>query len=127
GLGSDESGDFSRFGEPSGPRTRAAMYDEGLEVIRAVWSGRAFRHDGQHYHVTLDEGAGDPRPVPVWVASSTGHPRVIRRAAACDGIFPNPPDRTPAAGDIAGLLAALHRAGLPQGRAFDVAVAGSAS
>ena len=127
GLGSDESGDFSRFGEPAGLRTRSAMYDEGLEILRAMWSGRAFRHDGQHYRVTLGEGAPDPYPVPVWVASSTGHPRVIRRAAACDGIFPNPEGHTPTPDDIAGTLAALRRAGLPGDRAFDVAVAGNAS
>ena len=40
GLGSDESGDFGRFGEPDGQRTRSAMLDEGLGVIRAMWSGR---------------------------------------------------------------------------------------
>ena len=127
GLGSDESGDFSRFGEPADLRTRSAMYDEGLEVIKAIWSGQAFHHDGQHYRVTLAEGVADPHPIPVWVASTIGHPRVIRRAAACDGIFPNPEDRTPSPDDIAGMLTALHRAGLPDGRAFDVAVAGNAS
>jgi len=127
GLGSDEFGDLSRFGEPTGLPTLSAMYDEGLEVARKVWSGRAFRHDGQHYHVTLGEGVPDPHPIPVWVASLTSHPRVIRRAAACDGIFPIRENRILAPGDVAGLLTALHRAGLPEGRAFDVAVAGNAS
>jgi len=127
GLGSDEFGDLSRFGEPTGLPTLSAMYDEGFEVARKVWSGRAFRHDGQHYHVTLGEGVPDPHPIPVWVASLTSHPRVIRRAAACDGIFPIRENRILAPGDVAGLLTALHRAGLPEGRAFDVAVAGNAS
>jgi alkanesulfonate monooxygenase SsuD/methylene tetrahydromethanopterin reductase-like flavin-dependent oxidoreductase (luciferase family) len=127
GLGSDESGDFSRFGEPTDKPTLSAMYDEGLEVARGVWSGRPFRHDGQHYHVTLGEGVPDPHPIPVWVASSTSHPRVIRRAATWDGIFPIRDNRTPAPDEVAGLLAALRRAGLPEGRAFDVAVAGNAS
>jgi alkanesulfonate monooxygenase SsuD/methylene tetrahydromethanopterin reductase-like flavin-dependent oxidoreductase (luciferase family) len=127
GLGSDESGDFSRFGDPTGLPTLSAMYDEALEVVRGVWSGRPFHHDGRHYHVTLDEGAPDPHPIPVWVASLTGHPRVIRRAAACDGIFPIRDNHTPPPDEVAGLLTALHRAGLPDGRAFDVAVAGNAS
>jgi alkanesulfonate monooxygenase SsuD/methylene tetrahydromethanopterin reductase-like flavin-dependent oxidoreductase (luciferase family) len=127
GLGSDESGDFSRFGDPTDLPTLSAMYDEGLEVARRVWSGRPFRHDGQHYHVTLGEGVPDPYPIPVWVASSTSHPRVIRRAATCDGIFPIRDNRTPAPDEVAGLLTALRRAGLPEGRAFDVAVAGNAS
>ena len=127
GLGSDESGDFSRFGEPADLRARSAMYDEGLAVVRAVWSGRAFRHDGQHYQVILDEGSAEPHPVPVWAASSTGHPHVIHRAASCDGIFPDLKGRTPVPADIAGLRTALRRAGLPDGRAFDIAVAGNAS
>jgi alkanesulfonate monooxygenase SsuD/methylene tetrahydromethanopterin reductase-like flavin-dependent oxidoreductase (luciferase family) len=127
GLGSDESGDFSRFGEPDDLRVRAARYDEGIDVARAVWSGRPFRHDGAQYQVTLEEGARDPHPIPVWVASSTGHPRVIRRAARCDGIFPNPEDHTPTAADVASTLSELRAAGLPPDRPFDVAVAGNAS
>jgi alkanesulfonate monooxygenase SsuD/methylene tetrahydromethanopterin reductase-like flavin-dependent oxidoreductase (luciferase family) len=127
GLGSDEFGDLSRFGEPTGPRILSARYDEGLEVVREVWSGRPFRHDGQYYQVTLGEGVPNPHPIPVWVASTAGHPRVIRRAAACDGIFPIRGNRTPALDEVAGLLAELRRAGLPEGRAFDIAVAGNAS
>jgi alkanesulfonate monooxygenase SsuD/methylene tetrahydromethanopterin reductase-like flavin-dependent oxidoreductase (luciferase family) len=127
GLGSDESGDFSRFGEPADLRVRAARYDEGLDVVRGVWSGRPYRHDGGQFQVSLDAGVPDPYPIPVWVASSTGHPRVIRRAATCDGIFPNPEDHTPTPNDIAGTLAELHRAGLSADRPFDVVVAGNAS
>ena len=127
GLGSDEFGDLSRFGEPTGLPALSARYDEGLELVRAVWSGRPFRHDGQHYQVTLGEGVPDPYPIPVWVASLTGHPRVIRRAAACDGIFPIRQNQILTPDDVARLLAALHGAGLAEGRAFDVAVAGNAS
>jgi alkanesulfonate monooxygenase SsuD/methylene tetrahydromethanopterin reductase-like flavin-dependent oxidoreductase (luciferase family) len=126
GLGSDEFGDLSRFGEPTSLPTLSAMYDEGLEVVRGVWSGRPFRHDGQHYHVTLGEGVPDPHPVPVW-ASLTGHPRVMRRAAGCDGIFPIRENRILAPDEVVGLLTELRRAGLPEGRAFDIAVAGNAS
>ena len=127
GLGSDEFGDLSRFGEPTRLPTLSAMYDEGLEVVRGVWSGRPFRHDGQHYHVTLGEGVSDPHPIPVWVASLTSHPRVMRRAAGCDGIFPIRENRILAPDEVAGLLTELRRAGLPEGRAFDIAVAGNAS
>jgi alkanesulfonate monooxygenase SsuD/methylene tetrahydromethanopterin reductase-like flavin-dependent oxidoreductase (luciferase family) len=80
GLGSDESGDFSRFGEPAGPRARSAMLDEGLDVVRAIWSGRPYGHDGRHYQVTLDEAPAEPHPIPIWIASSAGHPQVARRA-----------------------------------------------
>ncbi|HEY6280067.1 MAG TPA: LLM class flavin-dependent oxidoreductase [Streptosporangiaceae bacterium] len=127
GLGSDESGDFSRFGEPADLRARSAMYDEGLAVMRAVWSGQAFRHDGQHYQVALAEGTAEPHHIPVWVGSSTGHPRVIRRAVSCDGIFPDTHGNAPAPDDISSLRAVLQRAGLPEGQAFDIVAAGNAS
>jgi alkanesulfonate monooxygenase SsuD/methylene tetrahydromethanopterin reductase-like flavin-dependent oxidoreductase (luciferase family) len=117
GLGSDESGDFSRFGEPADRRIRGQLCDEGLALVRAVWSGQPFRHDGQHYRVSLDQGSPARYPIPVWAASSTGrHPRVIRRAAGCDGIFPDTHGQAPAAADIRGVCAALAEAGLPADR-----------
>jgi len=51
----------------------------------------------------------------------------MRRAAACDGIFPIWGNRILAPDEVAGLLTALRRAGLPEGRTFDIAVAGNAS
>ena len=38
GLGGSES-EFGRFGEPTDAKTRAAMLDEGLDVMRKLWSG----------------------------------------------------------------------------------------
>ncbi|TCO61928.1 LLM class flavin-dependent oxidoreductase [Actinocrispum wychmicini] len=127
GLGSDETGDFSRFGETVDPRTRSAMLDEGIEVIQALWEGRAYQHQGTHYQVTLDQTAPEPHRLPVWVASSTGNPHVIRRAAGCDGIFPNPDDGAITPDDVAGVLDAVRRAGVPADRPYDVAVRGNAS
>lgn len=127
GLGSDESGDFSRFGEPADLRTRSAMLAEGLDVMRGMWSGRPYRHDGPHYRINLEKTAPEPHSIPVWMASSTGNPQVVRRAAGCDGIFPNPVDHTATPDDVADILNAVHRAGVPADRPFDVAVAGNAS
>jgi hypothetical protein len=58
------------------------------------------------------------------MASSTGNPRVIGRAAACDGIFPNPEDHELTAEELAGIHRELH---LPSTRPFDIAVRGNAS
>ncbi|MEV4315545.1 LLM class flavin-dependent oxidoreductase [Actinocrispum sp. NPDC049592] len=127
GLGSDESGDFSRFGEPDDARTRASMYDEGLDVVRAMWSGEATEHDGGHYRLRLAATAPEPHPIPVWVGCSTTKPRVLRRAAAGDGIFPNPSDHRVTPAELTGILAAVHETGLVGDRPFDVAVAGNAS
>jgi alkanesulfonate monooxygenase SsuD/methylene tetrahydromethanopterin reductase-like flavin-dependent oxidoreductase (luciferase family) len=127
GLGSDESGDFTSFGEPSNLRVRASRFTEGLALVRAIWAGEEIHHDGAHYQVELGATDPDPYPIPVWVASSTNHPQVIRRAAGCDGIFPNPGDHTLGPREIADLRVALEGAGLPAGCFFDVAVAGNAS
>src|SRR6185503_17934875 len=114
-------------GEPTDPVTRSAMLDEAITVLRAIWSGRAVRHEGPHYRVTLDASDPEPHPIPLWVASSTGHARVVRRAAGCDGIFPNPDDHMLSPDEVATTLAAVRRNGAPADRSFDVAVRGNVS
>jgi alkanesulfonate monooxygenase SsuD/methylene tetrahydromethanopterin reductase-like flavin-dependent oxidoreductase (luciferase family) len=120
GLGVDESGDFSRFGEPTDGR--AAKLTEGLAVMRAMWAGEAVDHDGDHYRVHLAATDPEPHRIPVWLASSTNHPNVLRRAATCDGIFPNPGDHRMTPEEVAELVPAL-----PADREFDVAITGNAS
>lgn len=126
GLGSDESGDFSRFGEQTDQATRAAVLDEGLGILQAVWSGQALDHAGTYHEVRLDAGEPEPHPIPIWIASSTGHPAVLRRAARCDGIFPIS-DHTLRPEEVADIVEALRVAGVHADRRFDVAVAGNAS
>ena len=127
GLGSDETGDFSRFGETTDPATRSAMLAEGLTVMRAMWAGEVIEHSGPHYQVSLPAAEAEPHRIPVWMAASTNHPRVLARAADCDGIFPNPEDHELTPDEIDDLRHALHSAGLPAGRPFDIAVRGNAS
>ncbi|WIX75839.1 LLM class flavin-dependent oxidoreductase [Amycolatopsis carbonis] len=121
GLGSDETGDFSRFGEPLGPRS--AKFDEALAIVRAVWSGTEVHHRGDHFHVDLDAAAPEPHPIPVWTAMSTDHPRVLARATTSDGIFPLAGPHPPAPEELSRLVTATR----PADRPFDVAVAGNAS
>ena len=110
GLGSDESGDFSRFGEDTDLGARAARLDDGLATMRSLWSGEA------------DAGPPEPHRIPVWVASSPAPPRsVVRRAASCDGIFPIGA-ATLSVDDVATLAARM-----PRDRDFDLVVAGNAS
>jgi alkanesulfonate monooxygenase SsuD/methylene tetrahydromethanopterin reductase-like flavin-dependent oxidoreductase (luciferase family) len=127
GLGSDESGDFSRFGETTDPTTRSAMLAEGLQLMRAIWAGEAIEHAGSHYRVRLPATDVEPTRIPIWMASSTNHARVLTRATHCDGIFPNPDDHELTPDEIARLRDALHQAGLPSNRPFDIAIAGNAS
>jgi alkanesulfonate monooxygenase SsuD/methylene tetrahydromethanopterin reductase-like flavin-dependent oxidoreductase (luciferase family) len=76
GLGSDNSGEFSKFGEESDPKTRAKLLDEGLEQLVGFW-----------------DGGFEPRPqqrprIPVWLASRWPNRRPVRRALRWDGLFP---------------------------------------
>ncbi len=126
GLGSDESGDLSRFGEVIDPPTRAEMLDEGLDIVRSMWAGTPMDHDGAHFRVNLDAAPPEPHPIPIWAASSTGSPAVLRRAATCDGIFPIA-EHLLTPDEVAAIVTAVRRAGRSPDLPFDVAVAGNAS
>lgn len=91
GIGGDGSGELSATGEQLDDRTRGAMLDEGLEVLRAAWTGQRVDHRGEHYVVdglTLLPTPAQAGGPPVWVAARYGNPRPLRRAAAHQGVFP---------------------------------------
>ena len=127
GLGADETGDFSRFGEPTDVAQRREMLCEGLDIVRAIWSGSALERGGGHYRIDLPAGEATPHPIPIWMGSSTAAQGVIERAAACDGIYHNPPDHDLEPEEVARLVSRLREAGVPEGAPFDVVVRGNAS
>jgi alkanesulfonate monooxygenase SsuD/methylene tetrahydromethanopterin reductase-like flavin-dependent oxidoreductase (luciferase family) len=90
GAGTERTAEFRGFGEETDVAERAAMLDEGLELISAAWAGAPVRHAGKHYRV--DGIAFEPvpvqRPLPVWVGATWPHPRPLRRAARWQGVFP---------------------------------------
>jgi alkanesulfonate monooxygenase SsuD/methylene tetrahydromethanopterin reductase-like flavin-dependent oxidoreductase (luciferase family) len=90
GLGVNSGPEFNDFNEEPDPRTRGDMLDEGLEIIRAAWTGEPVTHAGPHYR--LDGVAFLPPPlqtrVPIWAATERLRGRPVRRAAQLDGIFP---------------------------------------
>lgn len=102
GVGVDESGDFSGFGEPADLATRSAMLTEGLEVMRAMWAGEALEHSGTHYQVNIAATEPEPHRIPLWMASSTHHPRASGVPRAATESFPtrrttsSPPRKSPA-------------------------------
>src|SRR3954447_14839206 len=76
GLGSDGSGEFSKFGEEADAKARAKLLDDGLDQLVAYW-----------------EGGFEPRPVqqpriPVWLAARWPNRRPVKRALKWDGLFP---------------------------------------
>ena len=84
GLGGAES-EFGKFGEPTDAKVRAAKLDEGLGVLRDLWTGAEVTHRGEHY--TVDGVTLAPRPVqeevPIWIGGNKAPS--LRRAARWDG------------------------------------------
>lgn len=78
--------EFAVFGEAKDTKVRAAMLDEGLEVINQLWSGEKVTHLGSYY--TLDGVVLTPLPtqrprIPIWIGGES--PPALRRAARWDG------------------------------------------
>jgi alkanesulfonate monooxygenase SsuD/methylene tetrahydromethanopterin reductase-like flavin-dependent oxidoreductase (luciferase family) len=74
GLGSDNSGEFSQFGEEADSRARAQLLDDGLAELQRYW-----------------DGAFLPKPsrrIPIWLAARWPNRRPVRRAARFEGLFP---------------------------------------
>jgi alkanesulfonate monooxygenase SsuD/methylene tetrahydromethanopterin reductase-like flavin-dependent oxidoreductase (luciferase family) len=89
GLGF-QAHDFVAVGEDADPRRRAEKLDEGLEILRKLWSGEAFSFHGTHYQMT--EAQLLPKPlqspsIPVWIAGVWPNRKPFRRAAGFDGIY----------------------------------------
>ncbi len=78
--------DFAPFGEPQDNKTRAAMLDEGLELLTGYLSGETITHQGEYY--SADSARLAPTPVqkpciPIWIGGDS--PAAMRRAARQDG------------------------------------------
>ena len=91
GLGSPARGDFAIFGEEADDRVRAAMLDEGLDLLARLWSGEVVEFRGEHFRV--DPVRFTPTPVngnriPVWVGGILPSTAGMRRAARWDGAVP---------------------------------------
>jgi probable F420-dependent oxidoreductase len=121
GLGGSPK-EFGKFGEPTDEKIRAEMLDEGLDVLRSLWSGAEVTHRGVHY--TVDGVTLQPTPVqeqvPVWIGGN--RPASLRRASRWDGWLAasaDPPGMTLTPEDVARSIEQIGRAD-----AFDVAVLG---
>jgi alkanesulfonate monooxygenase SsuD/methylene tetrahydromethanopterin reductase-like flavin-dependent oxidoreductase (luciferase family) len=91
GLGARSNAEFGAFGDEGDPKVRAAMLDEGLEVLTGLWSGKTFSYRGKYYQI--EETQFRPVPtqsprIPIWVAGTWPNKRPFRRAARWDGVFP---------------------------------------
>lgn len=112
GLGGPRE-EFERFGEDGDPRRRAALLDEGLDLVARLLAGERVEHRGEHYTVDGLTLAPLPlRPVPFWIGGMS--PRALRRAARWDGWLGDTSDaerNTCSPEEIAERVAALRAAG----------------
>jgi probable F420-dependent oxidoreductase len=125
GLGGVEA-EFAAFGESADARKRAAMLDEGLELLRRLWAGERVEHRGTHF--TVEGVALAPRPLqeplPIWIGGNA--PPALRRAARFDGWIADTADperMTLTPDEVAERLARIRGEG-GDDRSFDVAVHG---
>jgi alkanesulfonate monooxygenase SsuD/methylene tetrahydromethanopterin reductase-like flavin-dependent oxidoreductase (luciferase family) len=74
-------------------RTRAAMMDEGIDLVRELWAGRLSYH-GQYYDFESEQAdvlkIGRPvqEKIPIWVVGLWPRPKSMRRVLRCDGVLP---------------------------------------
>jgi hypothetical protein len=91
GLGALVDGAFSKVGEITERKVRARRLDEGLEILKGLWSGKPFKFSGEHYH--MDEMVFLPRPfqsprIPVWVVGAWPRKTSMQRVLRWDGVLP---------------------------------------
>ena len=121
GLGGSTS-EFGKFGEPTDAKVRAAMLDEGLDLLRRLWSGEEVTHHGEHFTVEGVTLAPTPRQdrLPIWIGGN--RPRITAARARWDGWLADsadPTGMTLSPDDIARSIATIGRSG-----EYDVAVLG---
>ncbi len=86
GTGLGEKFDFEPWGEWRDHKTRAAMADEGLDLLARLMAGETVTHHGPFY--TAEAARITPTPVqrprvPIWIGGES--PAALRRAARWDG------------------------------------------
>ncbi|GAA0602411.1 LLM class flavin-dependent oxidoreductase [Kribbella sandramycini] len=90
GVGAVET-DLPNTGEELDLRVRAEQLDEGIDLMRELWSG-GLSYQGKHYRYETERDDLMGRPVqeriPIWVVGVWPRPKSMRRVLRCDGILP---------------------------------------
>lgn len=128
GLGIDFWREFGGFGgEAADDAERAALLDDGIEIITRLWSGEVVTYEGSRLRVDgvrfLPAPLQKPR-IPIWSAV-LWPPRAspVRRAARCDGVVPFRPDGPMTPDNVLELRAAIERE-RADGAPFDICLHG---
>jgi hypothetical protein len=82
-------------GEELDRKTRAAMMDEGIDLIKGLWRGE-LTYSGIHYKMDLSgrtDLAQTALPaqsnIPIWVVAAWPSDKSMTRVLRCDGLLPN--------------------------------------
>ena len=72
------------------PRCGRAKLDEGLQIVRGLWSGERTSFVGKHYTIAPVQFAPPPIQsyIPIWIGGMWPNQAPMRRAARFDGVFP---------------------------------------
>lgn len=131
GLGVPPDAEFEAYSENADPVVRRGKLDEGLELLRLLWTGHPVSFHGEHF--TVEEVSFRPTPaqehVPIWVGGNWPNKPPFRRAARMDGVMPErgggelltPVELREA---LAFVAEEKERQGIDPARRFDVAAAG---
>lgn len=93
GLGA-ETPDLPVTGELTGLRERAELLDDGIDLMRSLWSGSTtFRGTHYRYDVATDDqiahvGRPVQDPIPIWTVAVWPRPKSMRRVLRCEGVVP---------------------------------------
>ncbi|MFX1475263.1 MAG: LLM class flavin-dependent oxidoreductase, partial [Promethearchaeota archaeon] len=80
--------ELKALGDEADPKTRGAMLDESLTILKGLWSGNPFTFDGKHYQIPEPLTFKPEGKIKIWVGGNWHNKRPFRRAAEYDGIFP---------------------------------------
>jgi alkanesulfonate monooxygenase SsuD/methylene tetrahydromethanopterin reductase-like flavin-dependent oxidoreductase (luciferase family) len=118
--------DFDWFGEETDAKVRAAMLDEGLEIVRGLWSGQKKSFTGTHYSVAPVQFMPPPVQIqiPIWIAGMWPNRAPMRRAARFDGVFPLKEGFPPTADELAAIKAFIEPLRPNPDLAFDYVASG---
>jgi hypothetical protein len=85
--------DLPMTGEAIELRERAERMDEGIDLIRTLWSGKT-HFQGRYFSYACDRDdltrVAQPvqEPIPIWVVGVWPRPKSMRRVLRCNGVVP---------------------------------------
>ena len=127
GIGGRER-EFGFFGEEGDAKRRAAMLDEGLEILTKMWDSEPFTHQGEHYQITEAHLTPPPaqRPrIPIWIAGTWPRKRPFLRALRWDGYAPEGSDGSPLTPEEVREMHGLASEQRGGNEPFDIRISGS--